>query len=186
MLPDLAETLLVLDEAHGLPAKAVEHCTARHSLKGAQVWIERAAALAEDATTALHLNMALAEAVAAASLVLDERMEELNAAIGVHCRFEGQETVWRCPHGILPDHWREIGVGLAQAAAAMAQALQALREAMVATAGKRPALSLCWSRRNFRLSGAVSSKLSRPIWGIAATSPASTAMSRPARSGPRK
>ena len=139
VLPDLADTMLVLDEAHGLPAKVVEHCASRHSLKGAQVWIERAAALAEDATGALGLDQTLAEAVAAASLVLDERMEALHAAIGEHRRFEGQETVWRCPHGVLPDRWREIGAELAQAATTMMQALQALREAMVAAAGDRPA-----------------------------------------------
>lgn len=139
VLPDLADSMLVLDEAHGLPVKVVEHCASRHSLKGAQIWIERAAALAEDATAALRLDPPLAEAVAAASLALDERMDALHAAIGEHCRFEGQETVWRCPHGILPDRWREIGGGLAQAAATMARALQALREAMVAAAGDRPA-----------------------------------------------
>ncbi|MCW5230945.1 helicase C-terminal domain-containing protein [Verminephrobacter eiseniae] len=117
----------------------VEHCASRHSLKGAQVWIERAAALAKDATAALRLDPPLAEAVAAASLALDERMDALHAAIGEHCRFEGQETVWRCLHGVLPDRWREIGGGLAQAAATMVRALQALREAMVAAAGDRPA-----------------------------------------------
>lgn len=139
VLPDLAETMLVLDEAHGLPAKVVEHCAARHSLKGARIWIERAAALAEDVTAALRLDAALAETVAAASLALDERMYELHAAIGEHCRFEGEVTIWRCPHGILPDRWREIGTGLAQAATAMLQALQAMREAMVAAAGDHPA-----------------------------------------------
>ncbi len=139
VLPDLADTMLVLDEAHGLPAKVVEHCAARHSLKGAQVWIERAAALAEDATTALRLDAALAEAVAAASLALDERLDELHAAVGEYCCFEANATVWRFPHGILPDRWREIGAGLAQAAAAMTQALQVVREAMMAAAGDRPA-----------------------------------------------
>jgi len=139
VLPDLADSMLVLDEAHGLPAKVVEHCAARHSLKGAQVWIERAAALAEDATAALRLDRALAEAVATASLALDEQMDALHAVIGEQCRFEGEGTVWRCPHGMLPDRWREIGGGLALAATTMAQALQALREAMVAAAGDRPA-----------------------------------------------
>src|SRR6218665_2438766 len=86
------------------------------SLKGAQVWIERAAALAKDAPAALRLDPPLAEAVAAAWRALDERMDALHAAIGEHCRFEGQETVWRCLHGVLPDRWREIGGGLAQAA----------------------------------------------------------------------
>lgn len=138
VLPDLADTMLVLDEAHGLPAKVVEHCASRHSLKGAQVWIERAAVLAEDAAVALRLDRSLSEAVAAASLALDERMDALHAAIGEHCRFEGEATVWRCQHGTLPDRWREIGTGLAQATTAMIQALQAVREAVVA-ASDRPA-----------------------------------------------
>lgn len=137
VLPDLAETMLVLDEAHGLPAKVVGHCASRHSLKGAQVWTERAAVLAADAATALRLDEALKEAVTSASLVLDERLGALHAAITEDCHFEGRNPVWRCPHGLLPERWREIGIGLAQAAEAMTRAVQAMREAVVVAAGDR-------------------------------------------------
>ena len=103
------------------------------------MWIERAAALAEDAATAFRLDEALKETVTSASLVLDERLDALHAAISEDCHFEGRDAVWRCPHGLLPERWREIGMGLAQAAEAMTRAVQAMREAVVAAVGDRPA-----------------------------------------------
>ncbi|MCL1960892.1 MAG: hypothetical protein FWG56_03750 [Desulfovibrionaceae bacterium] len=141
VLPDLADTMLVLDEAHGLPAKVVEHCASRHSLKGAQVWVKRAVTLAAEATATLRLDHALIEPVATAALTMSERLDALYAAIGEHCRFEDGEAVWRCRHGVLPDRWRRIGVELAQAATTMTQALQAVREAVAAAATNRPALT---------------------------------------------
>ncbi|MCL1960663.1 MAG: ATP-dependent DNA helicase DinG [Desulfovibrionaceae bacterium] len=139
VLPDLADTMAVLDEAHGLPAKVIGHCASRHSLRGARVWIEQAAALTREAATALRLGRNPGKSAAAAARALTGRLDTLYAAIGEHCRFEGEGDVWRCPHGALPDRWREIGAELAQAAAEMTKALQAMREAMVAAAADRPA-----------------------------------------------
>ena len=40
VLPSPQETIYVFDEAHSLAAKAVEHFSARHALRGAMEWLE--------------------------------------------------------------------------------------------------------------------------------------------------
>lgn len=56
VLPPPQETIYVFDEAHSLAAKAVEHFSARHALRGAIDWLEGACNAVRDAVLGLRLD----------------------------------------------------------------------------------------------------------------------------------
>lgn len=131
LLPDPAQTMFVLDEAHGLPAKAAARIAARHDVLGAARWVDEAATLAEEAGHALRLDRALPQEVAGQGSRLGAALAALHGGIGRHCRFDGAEgaAVHRFIQGVLPQDLAELGAGVREAAIGMQAALTALRDA---------------------------------------------------------
>ncbi|MCU7369983.1 ATP-dependent DNA helicase DinG [Paucibacter sp. O1-1] len=129
LLPDPARTLFVLDEAHGLPGKAAAHGASRHAVLGAQRWVKEATLAADHAGQELRLDVALLAAVGEQSRHLLSALEALHAALHRHCSTRAQEQVHRFIHGALPVDVAEAGAGLRTSAAAIRDALGALRDA---------------------------------------------------------
>lgn len=130
LLPDPAETMFVLDEAHGLPAKAAAHTAARHAVLAAARWTEDVGAFAAEAGHALRLDRTLPQQVAEQAGHLGAALDTLHAGLGRHCRFEGTDAdaVHRFIRGVLPQDLADLGAGVRQAAIAMQAALTGLRE----------------------------------------------------------
>ncbi|WP_406625377.1 ATP-dependent DNA helicase DinG [Acidovorax sp. SDU_ACID1] len=134
LLPDPAETLFVLDEVHGLPAKAAGRDASRHAVRAAGRWVEDAAAVAEDAGHGLRLDRGLAAAVGGQGERVCAALAALHEELVRHCRFQGDETVHRFAHGTLPPGVADQGAALREAAAGLHDALAAARDAALARA----------------------------------------------------
>lgn len=129
LLPDPAETMFVLDEAHGLPAKAAARSAARHAVLGVARWIDDARALAAEAGSELRLDRALPAEVARQGERLGAALTALHAALGRHCRFDGEGTGHRFAAGVLPQDLADLGAAVREAATGTQAALAALRDA---------------------------------------------------------
>ncbi len=71
------ETFFVFDEAHSLPAKVVEHFSARHALRGARAWVQGATDAVRDAVLALRLDDGLLRDARNQARCIDESLGEL-------------------------------------------------------------------------------------------------------------
>lgn len=138
-LPDLREALVIFDEAHGLPAKMADHCASRHSVCSASIWVSHAARDAQAAIQALRLDRLsgdLADPTVAARR-LCAALESLLDAVGRHCEFVGQQSVFRFRGGVLPDEVGLCGAEVLDGAREMRQGLEALRNALMERAGEQ-------------------------------------------------
>jgi len=136
-LPDLREALVVLDEAHSLPGKVVEHCASRHSVCSAARWVSQAARDVQGAIQALHLDhlgSGLPQPAAAAQR-LCATLEGLQDAVGRHCEFVGQQHISRFVGGVLPADVAAAGADVLEASRAMEGDLVAVRPALLERAG---------------------------------------------------
>lgn len=131
LLPDPSQTLFVLDEAHGLPARAAARGASRHAVLGALRWIEEALAIADQAGQSLRLDAALALAADGHGQRLCSALEGLHVALARHCAAGKQGQVQRFAHGALPPDVAEAGSRLHSAALGLREALAALRAAAV-------------------------------------------------------
>lgn len=137
LLPDPTKTLFVLDEAHGLPAKAATRSAARHAVLGATHWIKDAGALAAEARRDLRMDGALGARVAEHGKRLCATLAQLHATLERHCDFDGEGVIHRFALGVLPVEVEEHGVGVRDAASAFHVALVALRDALLERAQRR-------------------------------------------------
>lgn len=133
LLPDPAETMFVLDEAHGLPAKAAAHVAARHAVLGAVGWVEDAGAFGAETGRMLRLDRALPQQVPEQGGRLGAALHALHAGLRRHCRLEDAEagTAHRFARGVVPQEIGNLGSGVRQAAADMHAALTGLRVAAI-------------------------------------------------------
>ena len=131
LLPDPAETIFVLDEAHGLPAKAAAHIAARHAVLGAAGWVEDAGSFATEAGHTLRLDRALPQQVTEQGGRLAAALHALHTGLCRHCRFDDAEAgaAHRFARGMLPQEVEDLGSGVRRAATAMHTALTSLRDA---------------------------------------------------------
>ncbi len=127
LLPDPARTLFVLDEAHGLPARAAARGASRHAVLGALRWIEEATVVADQAGQSLRLDAALAAAADEHGQRLFSALEGLHAALATHCGVGEPSQVHRFVHGPLPPDVADSGRRIHGAALGLREALGALR-----------------------------------------------------------
>ncbi len=143
LLPDPSRAMFVLDEAHGLPAKAATGNAARHTVLGATRWIEDARLLAAETARALRLDLALAQEADGQGARLAAALSSLHGGLGRHCRFARDEAgaVHRFIQGILPSELVELGSAVRQAAIGAHTTLCAMRDAAMEKA-KRDAAAV--------------------------------------------
>lgn len=141
-LPELDQCLLVLDEAHHLPAIALEQFGCRAGLTRL-AWIDQLAsralkagqevevdALADVPPAAARLRQALQEVARLAVQTWGARLREMDA--------DGQPLCVRLPRGRLPDGFDVPLQEAAQASAAFLDALRAVSAALRAALRERP------------------------------------------------
>lgn len=128
LLPDPARTLFVLDEAHGLPAKAAARGASRHAVLGALRYIEEASVVVDQAGQDLRLDRALAAAAGEHGRRLCGGLEELHAVLSRHCPASERGQVHRFIHGVLPSDVADAGASVRASAAALRDAMGALRD----------------------------------------------------------
>ena len=81
VLPPPQETIYVFDEAHSLAAKAVEHFSARHALRGAIDWLEGACNAVRDAVLGLRLDEQLIRDSRASAERIERALRDLHHRI---------------------------------------------------------------------------------------------------------
>ncbi len=81
VLPPPQETIYVFDEAHSLAAKAVEHFSARHALRGAIDWLEGACNAVRDAVLGLRLDEQLIRDSRASAERIERALRDLHQRI---------------------------------------------------------------------------------------------------------
>ncbi|UEC01665.1 ATP-dependent DNA helicase DinG [Burkholderia vietnamiensis] len=129
LLPNPAETMFVLDEAHGLPAKAIGRGASRHSVRAAGRWIEDAATVADEAGRCLRFDRGAAAAVDGQGERVRSALSALHDQLVRHCDFRGDGTVYRFAHGLLPAGVVDRGEALREAAVGLRDAMTAARDA---------------------------------------------------------
>jgi len=134
ILPDPRETILIIDEAHHLPGKTVEHFAAKHSIRGAQEWVTDVAETVRDIALGLSLEDSFHQAAGDKCLALDCYLGDLYRAIDATGAFEHKRTR-RFRHGVLPDGIKAIGEGILTSSSALRNTLHSLRDAMLDKAG---------------------------------------------------
>ena len=130
VLPHPSKTIYVFDEAHSLAAKAVDHLSARHALRGAQEWLRDATDAVRDAVLAMRLDEALLRDACAAVALLTAELELLWQRVhGLHA-FD-TKTARRFQHGQVPPWWRASGERIVAAGRALEQTFAGVREALL-------------------------------------------------------
>jgi ATP-dependent DNA helicase DinG len=114
VLPPPQETIYVFDEAHSLAAKAVEHFSARHALRGAIDWLEGACNAVRDAVLGLRLDEQLIRDSRASAERIERALRDLHHRIHGTNGFE-EKRARRFKSGPLPD-WCETAGGQVLAA----------------------------------------------------------------------
>ena len=114
VLPPPQETIYVFDEAHSLAAKAVEHFSARHALRGAIDWLEGACNAVRDAVLGLRLDEQLIRDSRASAERIERALRDLHQRIHATNGFE-EKRARRFKSGPLPD-WCETAGGQVLAA----------------------------------------------------------------------
>lgn len=114
VLPPPHETIYVFDEAHSLAAKAVEHFSARHALRGAIDWLEGACNAVRDAVLGLRLDEQLIRDSRASAERIERALRDLHQRIHATNGFK-EKRARRFKSGPLPD-WCETAGGQVLAA----------------------------------------------------------------------
>jgi ATP-dependent DNA helicase DinG len=130
ILPLPKDTMFLIDEAHHLPAKTVEHFAVKHSIRGAQEWMKDLAETVRDIVLALSLDGSFHQDVADRCFALDGYLEDLYRAIDATGAFE-QKRTRRFKRGVLPDGIKTIGEGISNSSSALRNTLLSLRDAML-------------------------------------------------------
>lgn len=127
VLPAAQDTIYVFDEAHGLPAKAVEHFSARHTLLGAVEWLEGATNASRDTVLALRLDAALMRDSAASARRIEAALRELHQRIDATRGFDDKRAR-RFRAGPLPAWCRAAGEQILTAGEELQKTFAALRQ----------------------------------------------------------
>jgi len=130
VLPDVAETLFVFDEAHSLPAKVVDHFAAKHTVHGAIEWISDVGETARDVSLGLFLDQQYYRDAQTECGILVGYLEDLYRAIDETKAFE-EKRARRFKNGVLPAWGKSIGENILASAKRLQQTLRRLREAML-------------------------------------------------------
>lgn len=130
VLPPADETFYVLDEAHSLSAKVVEHFSARHALRGAREWVQGATDAVRDAVLALRLDEGLLRGARDHAGRIDESLAELYRLIHATRAFE-EKRARRFRSGELPEWVLRHGGALHAAASDQQKTFALLREAVL-------------------------------------------------------
>lgn len=130
VLPPPAETVYVFDEAHSLAAKAIEHMSAKHALRGAQEWLHGAVEAVRDAVLALRLDETLLRDAQLSAVNAANELEQLRQRIHAMRAFEDKRAR-RFKAGKLPEWMRAGGERVREAGRGLEKTFVALREAML-------------------------------------------------------
>lgn len=127
VLPPPQETIYVFDEAHSLAAKAVEHFSARHALRGAVEWLEGACNAVRDAVLGLRLDDQLIRDSRASAERIEKALRDLHQRIhGTH-GFE-EKRARRFKSGPLPGWCETAGRQVLGAGEDLQRTFASLRE----------------------------------------------------------
>lgn len=140
VLPAPSETVYVFDEAHSLAAKAIEHMSARHGLRGAQEWLSDCVDAVRDAVLALRLDEALLrDASQSADLAVHELRDLFERIHGMRA-FE-EKHARRFKDGTLPA-WLRAGGGRARKAGRqLEKTFSVIRESLLERAASEGSLA---------------------------------------------
>jgi len=126
-LPPPEQTLYVIDEAHGLPLKAVEHGSVRQTLGGAQAWIAELLAASEVLVEHGHMASEHRDACGRFGATASAALGALPARFEATQAF-AEKRVRRLRGNVLPGWAMEQGLKLREAAAALRDTLTQVRE----------------------------------------------------------
>jgi ATP-dependent DNA helicase DinG len=127
VLPSPHETIYVFDEAHSLAAKAVEHFSARHALRGAMEWLEGACNAVRDAVLGLRLDEQLIRDSRASAERMERALRDLHSRIHGTNGFE-EKRARRFRSGPLPDWCKSAGGQVLAAGEELQKTFASLRE----------------------------------------------------------
>jgi len=130
VLPPPAETMYIFDEAHSLAAKAIEHMSAKHALRGAQEWLHGAVEAVRDAVLALHLDETLLRDAQLSAMSAADELEQLRQRIHAMRAFEDKRAR-RFKDGKLPEWMLAGGERAREAGRELEKTFVALREALL-------------------------------------------------------
>jgi len=130
VLPPPAETVYVFDEAHSLAAKAIEHMSAKHALRGAQEWLQGTVDAVRDAVLALRLDENLLRDAHRCAVAATDELEQMRQRIHGMRAFE-EKRARRFKDGRLPDWFRSNGERAREAGRSLQKTFVALREALL-------------------------------------------------------
>lgn len=132
LLPDPAQALFVMDEAHNLPSKAADRAASRHAVLGSMRWITDLVRLAEEAGSGLKLDEKVVQAVIGEAHHLAELLMALRDVLRQSSwPTEDGDAVIRFVHGVVPDDMAELGGQILEVAKRMQDTLEAMRDALM-------------------------------------------------------
>lgn len=140
VLPAPGETMYVFDEAHSLAAKAVEHLSVRHGLRGAQDWLKDATEAVRDIVLAMRLPDVLLHDARTSAERSVEALEGLRQRIHGLQAF-GEKKARRFQAGPLPGWVRDGGETVRDASQALQKTFAQLREALLERAPSEGSLA---------------------------------------------
>ena len=127
VLPAAQETIYVFDEAHRLAAKAVEHFSARHAIRGAVEWLEGACHAVRDAVLGLRLDEQLIRDSLHNARRIEAALRDLHQRIHGTNGFEDKRAR-RFKSGPLPAWCQSAGEQILGAGEELQKTFAALRE----------------------------------------------------------
>lgn len=139
-LPAPAEALYVFDEAHSLPAKAVEHLSAGHSILGTVHWLAGARDAVRDAVLGLHLDESAIGESQTDFQRIESALHELLRRIRAAGGFDDQ-SARRFKSGALPPWCEAAGRQILSASEALQGVFTTLRDQVLERAGSMVALA---------------------------------------------
>lgn len=139
-LPAPAEALYVFDEAHSLPAKAVEHLSAGHSILGTVHWLAGARDAVRDAVLGLHLDESAIGESQTDFQRIESALHELLRRIRAAGGFD-DHSARRFKSGALPPWCEAAGRQILSASEALQGVFTTLRDQVLERAGSMVALA---------------------------------------------
>lgn len=130
VLPPPHEVLFVIDEAHNLASKVVDHFAAHHTMHGAVEWIESSAEAVRDAVLALELEQVLLREAQDNAGHLAIGLNQLFQAVHASKALEKERTL-RFKAGELPDWLLDLGHGILAPANALQKVFATVRESIL-------------------------------------------------------
>ena len=140
VLPAAQETIYVFDEAHSLAAKAVEHFSAKHAIRGAVEWLEGACNAVRDAVLGLRLDEQLIRDSLTSARRIEGALRELHHRIHSTNGFD-EKRARRFKSGPLPAWCQSAGEQIFGAGEDLQKTFAALREHVLEQAPSVGALS---------------------------------------------